>query len=184
MTRSILGPAHGTAADGGARLVAEAPPLKDLTRPPNAADTATGLALAKSRGRPFQIGNTAAANRGPSLTRVNHDPGAPEDHRRVHRKAHSLCGRRRREMTVENAGVPLSSAVLVELVAWARATAWAEHFDRAGDPVKAVQLAEKASGHQLKAIGIAEREREARTASQGWVDPLANWMPPTKGAAK
>ncbi len=58
-------------------------------------------------------------------------------------------------------GGPLSSGVKVELVAWARDVANAERFDRAGDATKASALAERASGHQLKAIGIAEREAAA-----------------------
>jgi hypothetical protein len=87
------------------------------------------------------------------------DEAAPDEHRRVHRKAATLKSRRERELVVLNAGHPVSSAVKTELVAWARDVSWAEHFDRQGEPLKAAALAEKASGHQLKAIGIAERER-------------------------
>ncbi len=79
----------------------------------------------------------------------------------MHRKAQSLKATRERELSVLTGG-PVSSAVKVELVAWARATAWAELYDRAGDATKAAALAEKASGHQLKAIGISEREAMAR----------------------
>jgi hypothetical protein len=162
---SFIRTAHGTAAEGGAVLVAEAPPL-DETPPLNATDTSHGLALRRVRGRPFQIGNTAASDRGPSLTRITCDPNAPEEQQRVHRKAATLKSKRERELSVQYGG-PVSSAVKTELVAWARNVAWAEHFDRAGEPLKAAALAEKASGHQLKAIGIGERESKARPA----VDP-------------
>ena len=157
---SIIRSAHGAAAECGAILVAEQPPLDEFP-PPNPSRTADGLALRRVRGRPFQPGNTAASHRGPSLTRITADVDAPEEHRRVHRKAASLSGQRRRELEVQYGG-PLSSGVRVELVAWARNVAWAESFDRAGDPLKAAALSEKASGHHLKAIGIAEREAAAR----------------------
>lgn len=160
---SILRTAHGAAAEGGALLVAEQPPLDEYA-PPDAARTEQGLALRRVRGRPFQVGNAAAKDRGPSLTRVNVDPAASDDARRVHRKAASLCRRRIRELSVESGGM-VSTAVRVELVAWARNTAWAEFYDRAGDPVKAASLSEKASGHQLKAIGIAAREAAARPST-------------------
>jgi hypothetical protein len=92
---SILRTAHGTAAEGGAMLTAETPPL-DEQPPPNPALTAQGLALARVRGRPFQLGNTAAKGRGPSLTRVHVDPDAPEHEVRAHRKARSLKAKARR----------------------------------------------------------------------------------------
>lgn len=164
MTVSILRSAHGRAKVGGAELVTETPPIDELA-PLNATDTAKGLALAKRRGRPFQPGNTAAANRGPSLTRITLDASAPEERRRIHRKAASLKSRRERELVVQHGGRPVSSAVRVELVHWARNTAWAEHFDRLGDATRAASLAEKASAHQLKAIAIAEREAESLRSS-------------------
>ena len=168
MTASILRSAHGTAAACGAVLVAEAPVLDELP-PPNASRTADGLALRRVRGRPFRVGNTAASDRGSSLTRITPhdgaacDPDSPDERRRARRKATSLQGQRRRELEVHTGG-PVSSAVRVELVAWARATAWADLYDRAGDHVKAATFAEKASGHGLKALGIAEREAAARPA--------------------
>lgn len=167
MSRAILGPAHGTAKEGDAVLVAETVTLKDM-RPLDAERTAQGLAFAARRGRPFQIGNTAASGRGPSLTRITAsdtetvcDPDSPDERRRARRKAQSLAGRRRRELEIQTGG-PVSSAVKVELVAWARASAWAELYDRAGDPVRSAALAEKASAHGLKALGLAEREAAAR----------------------
>jgi hypothetical protein len=175
MPRDILVPAHGTAAKGGAVLVAETVQLKDMATP-NAARTEEGLALAARRGRPFQRGNTAGANRGASLTRITShvvtvcDPNSPEERLRARRKAQSLVTQRRRELEVQTAG-PVSSAVKVELVAWARATAWAEMYDRAGLTAASVAFAEKASGHGMKALGLAERESEARPKAT--TDPAA-----------
>jgi hypothetical protein len=140
--------------------VAETPPLDELP-PLDPARTATALALRRGRGKPFEKGNRYAAGRGASLTRINIDPNAPEEHRRVHRKATSLVNQRKRELEIQHNGA-ISSAVKVELVAWASATSWAELFDRSGDPIKSASLREKASGHQLKAIAIAEREAQAR----------------------
>ena len=167
---TILRTAHGSAAAGGAVLVAEAPVLDELP-PLNAARTVTALALRRRSGRPFQIGNAAAAHRGPSLTRVTSEPDAPDEVRRVHRKAASLKGKRERELSVMTGG-PLSSGVKTELVAWARNVSWAEHYDRNGDATKAANLSEKASGHQLKAIGIAEREATARAAAMPFEDVM------------
>ncbi|HEY6461674.1 MAG TPA: hypothetical protein VIY73_16010, partial [Polyangiaceae bacterium] len=144
---------------------------------PDASRTEQGLALRRVRGRPFQPGNTAASDRGSSLTRITphdgalSDPDTPEERRRARRKAASLQRARRRELEVQTGG-PVSSAVKVELVAWARATAWAEMYDRAGDAVKAVAFAEKASGHGLKALGIAEREAAARPRGPSLVDEI------------
>jgi hypothetical protein len=174
-TPSILRTAHGTAAEGGAELVAETPALKDMA-PPDGSRTERGLALRKARGRPFQVGNTAASGRGPSLTRialdeaVAADPRSPEAVRRARRKAASLQRMRRRELEVQLGG-PVSSGVKVELVAWARATAWAEIHESAGDPLTAEAFAEKASAHGLKALGIGEREAKAREDAGG--DDLA-----------
>lgn len=172
---AIIRTAHGAAADGGAILVAELAPLDELP-PPDASRTVTGLAISVARGRPFQPGNRAAADRGSSLTRITVDPDATEERARVHRKAQSLVGQRRREMEVQHGG-RLSSAVRVELVAWARATAWADHFDRQGDATKAAALSEKASGHQLKAIGFAERD----AASRPKVSTRRHWGLPDAG---
>lgn len=176
MSASILRSAHGAARAGGAEVVAETPPLDELA-PLNPDDTGAALALARRRGRPFQPGNAAAANRGPSLTRIALDPSAPEERRRVHRKAATLKARRERELAVQHGGRPVSSAVKVELVHWARNTAWAEFFDRAGDALRAASLAEKASAHQLKAIGIAEREARAVEATS-FVHPYPVWSTP------
>jgi hypothetical protein len=166
MASDLIRTAHGAAAKGGALTVVETPPLDEL-RPLDAART-----MHKPKGPPhrFASGNTDAAGRGSSLTRINVDPMATVEQRRVHRKAQSLVNQRRRELQAQH-GAPVSSAVRVELVAWARATAYAEAYDRAGDGVKAAGLAEKASGHQLKAIAIAEREASARS-----IDTTPSWM--------
>ena len=153
--------AHGLAADGGAILVCEQPPLDEL-QPLNADRTAKGLASRRVRGRPFTTGNAAGSGRGPSLTHIGVlGPDAPDERRRVQRRAQSLKGKRDRELSVQTGG-PLSSGVKVELKAWALASAWADHFYRAGEAAEGAKLAEKASGHALKAIGLAEREANAR----------------------
>ncbi len=157
---SILRTAHGAADAGGALLVAETPVLDEM-HPLDASHTAAALALRRVRGRPFTKGNVAAADRGPSLTRIASDPHTPEEQRRVRRKAASLEGARRRELSVQH-GASVSTGCRVELVAWALATAWSSAYYRAGDATKGAALAEKASGHQLKAIAIAEREAASR----------------------
>ena len=184
---TILRTAHGNASASGAILVAETPVLDELA-PPDPRRTAEGLAIRRVRGRPFQPGNRAASGRGPSLTRITTDdrplcdPDAPEERQRSRRKAQSLAGQRIRELEVQYGG-RLSTGVRVEVVAWARDVANAERYDRAGDAAKAAALAEKASGHQLKAIGIAEREAAARPSAP--VDPLAGYyiLPPEAQAA-
>lgn len=177
MTVSLVRSAHGAAAAGGALLVVECPPLDEIDGPSNAGPTSNPAALPPRRGRPFQRGNAAAAGRGSSLTRISAPADAPEERRKVYRKATSLKRQRERELATLHGGT-LSCAVRTELVAWARNVAWAEHYDRAGDPTKAAQLSEKASGHQLKAVALAEREAAARAAAAGPVDPLAAWRRP------
>ena len=167
--RAIFRTAHGAAAEGGALLAAEGPVL-DETPPPNAALTATGLALRKARGRPFQVGNTAASGRGPSLTRVPHAAEAPdataalEERRRIERKATSLKNRRGRQMAVTYGG-PLGDDVLTELTLWSLAVAWSHHFYSVGDAKQGASLAEKSSAHLLKATGYAQRGAETRAAT-------------------
>lgn len=167
---SILRTAHGEAAKYGARLVAECPPLDEL-KPLNADDTANALAMRKARGRPFQKGNTAAAGRGPSLTRIAAAADTPEERRRVMRKAASLKNKRVRELCVAHGLETLSSAVHVELIAWARATSWAAHFELQGNTAGAFSAATQASAHGLKAIAIAEREAAGR-AKRGVLDDM------------
>jgi hypothetical protein len=196
---SLVRSAHGNAAEGGALLVVECPPL-DEVRPPNAAQTEQALALALPAERPFVLGNMAASARGPAAERIPTDdevhPDPKEERRRVRRAATSLKNARFLELEVQycfrrpsivveqsdgtkktqpGAKVPgqkLSSGVKVELKSWALDNCWADHYDRAGDPAKASNLREKASGHQLKAIAIAEREAAARPRAP--VDAMAH----------
>jgi hypothetical protein len=157
---SLMRSAHGAAAECGALLVVEVPRLSE-ERPPDAARTEAGLAWRRTRGRPFERGNTAASNRGPSLTRITCDPDAPEEKRRQERRAQSLMHKRERELSTQYGG-PVSSGVKVELRAWARATASADTLYREGKPLESAALDEKASGHQLKALAIVEREAASR----------------------
>jgi len=157
---TIIRAAHGLAKDGGAILVAETPPLDEIP-PPNLADTEKGLEVRRKRGRPFAKGNSAASNKGPMLTRITIDPDAPEEVRKIHRRAQTLKAKRERELSVQHGGMILSTGVKTELISWARAQAWADHYSRLGDAKQALLFAEKASGHNLKAIGIAEREAKA-----------------------
>lgn len=173
MSASILRKAHGAAAGGGTLLVAETPPIDELD-PLNAGDTEAGLAMRRVRGRPFQPGNRAAADRGPSLTRINAPNTNSEAIKRLHRKAGALKRTRERELAVQHGGERPSTAVRVELVAWAKATAWAEFLEsQSVSPLKVAQLREKASAHQLKAIAIAEREAAARSRQ---VEALEPWI--------
>jgi len=177
---SLLRSAHGTAAAGGAMLVVETPPLDEL-RPLNAEATAAGLALQKRRGKPLERGNMAAVGRAPSLAIIGYEKDAPPERRQRNRKAASLQRRRVWELSIQYGGPSprpegmsreeykqalrdwgVSSGVRTELKSWACALADAETFDRAGDPLKAAGLRERASGHQIKAIAIAEREAGAR----------------------
>lgn len=173
---SILRTAHGRAAQLGALLVAECPPMDEIP-PLNGSDSVKGAAVRGPRvGRTgagtFAPGNQAAANRGPSLSQIRCDPNATEEVRRIKRRAASLKARRERELSVSYGGLPVSVAVKTELVSWASNNAWADHFETQGDIVKASTLREKASGHQLKAIAIADREAKARKEATGPGDPL------------
>jgi hypothetical protein len=172
----ILRKAHGAAADGGSLIVAEDKPLDEYPKP-DVARTVTGLTLRRVRGRPFQVGNSAAAGRGPSLSRITIDPHAPEERQRAARKATSLQRARIRELEVQYGGT-LSSGVRTELKAWALDAAAADLWHRAGDDLKAAALNEKASGHQLKAVGLAEREAQARPRGEpAWRTALLSPLP-------
>lgn len=72
-----------------------------------------------------------------------------------------MKAKRERELSIQHRGLTLSSAVRTELVAWARNTAWSEHYARKGDPMKSASLSEKASSHSLREIAIAQREADA-----------------------
>ena len=161
---SILRTAHGAGKDTVLR--AEATVLDEI-EPLNAGHTATGNAARSRRGKPFAPGNSAGAMKGSSLTRVTENPTAPAEQRKIDRKAQTLAAARVREMTVAHGGVKLSSAVRTEVVAWARACAWSDHHYRHGDAKQAARFAELASAHQLRAVGLAQREGAARPPSGG-----------------
>jgi hypothetical protein len=173
MSASLIRTAHGMAKEGGALLVVEAPPLDEL-RPLNEADTATALAVRKANKRPFETGNAAAKGKGPSVLLVNTAPDAPEECRKVNRRANSLKNRRRAELSVQYGG-KVSSGVEGELKAWALAMAWSDQFYRIGDPVRGAAFAEKSSAHLLKATAHAEREAKRRVQQTGDQD-LAKGM--------
>jgi len=179
---SFIRTAHGAARKGGVVIVAEGPPLDEIPTM-NASDTARGLAFVAALGKPFTGGNQAARNRGAVLTRTGTDLDSPDATKRtVNRRAERLRRARVREERVRHGGV-LSTAVQAEIASWALATAWSRHWYSEGDAVKGGKLAEAASAHLLKAIGIAEREairvRSARTsksyhrASNGALRPRA-----------
>jgi hypothetical protein len=173
MPASILRTAHGTAKDGGALLVAEVPPLDEL-KPLNPADTAVALAVRKANGRPYEKGNAAAKGKGPSVLLVNTAPDAPEEVRKLNRRASSLKNRRRIELSVQHK-CKVSSGVEGEIKSWALALAWSDAFYRSGDAIRGASFAEKASGHDLKAIAKAEREAASSLQQTGDQD-LAKGM--------
>lgn len=154
---SILRAAHGAAGARGNVLVAESPVLDEI-QPLNAVDTGAGIAASTRRGRPFTRDNKAAALKGSSLTRAGGDANAPEEQRRVDRRAAALSAARQRELVVQHGGAKLSTAVRVEVVAWARAVAWSDFYFRTGDAKAGALFAEKASAHGLRAVGLADRE--------------------------
>jgi hypothetical protein len=162
---SILRTAHGTAARGGAVVVAEAPVLDEVP-PLSAADAERGCAVAARVGKPFARGNTAGSLRGSALTRAGQDLHAPEEQRKVDRRAARLSAVRQRELRVAHGGGKLSSQVCTEVVAWARCIAWSDHFFRSGDAKQGAAFAEKASAHGLRAVGLAAREGAARPATE------------------
>lgn len=174
---SILRTAHGTAAP--ALLVAERPPL-DESDPPNADDTAKGLALAERRGRPFQKGNRAAENRRPALALI----GVPLDaahpgYRSALRRANAYRQRRVRELAIAHGGylgagpsamlasaaralaasITLNELAAAELAA-GRAKAAADLF------AQAARLADSARQQELTAVALAEREHAATKANE------------------
>lgn len=172
---SILRAAHGTGSS--ALLRAENPPLDEIP-PTSAADTEEGLRVRAARGRPFERGNRAGANRGASLTRSGVDLDAPDEVRRgIQRRAETLRRQRAREMSVAHGG-EVSSAVRVEVASWALATAWSRHFYDQGDAAQGGLAAERASAHQLRAVGLAEREAKAKPKKS--VDYEALLAGPTK----
>lgn len=180
-----------TAHGAGAHLieVIECPPL-DEQAPPNAEDTAAGLAEAKRRGRPFTKGNKAAENRKPALALLG-VPLEPSDptYRSNLRKANTYRQRRAREMAVQYGGY-LGSGPSAMLASGALALAASRTmYALAGEELSngnrklatelfasASRLADSARQQELTASALAERESAARP--KGYVDPLAAWRIP------
>lgn len=150
---------HGTGADAPHIEV----PLKDL-RPNNAADTAANVARRKRRGRPFEKGNRAAADRAPVLALLGVETGEiPELARKDLRKADRYRQRRVREVAgahgyasagtcavLGSAAITLASQRQVAALAF-----------QTGDPALhklAADLAEKHSQLELKASFMARNE--------------------------
>jgi hypothetical protein len=172
---SVLRGAHGTGRD--AILRAEEPPL-DENPPLSPADARQAIAVSARVGKPFAKGNKAGSLRGSALTKVTQNVQAPEDQRRVDRRAVRLSVARQRELRMAHGGGKLSAQVCVEVVAWARATAWSDHFYRMGDAKAGAAFAEKASAHGLRAVGLAAREGAAKPKATSNADPLARWYQP------
>lgn len=181
---TTLRSAHGTARESGALIVVETPPIDEI-KPATAEDTARGLRLAAKRGRPFEPGNSAGKANGPELTRTKRLPkkkpskretATYNERRNLRRKAKTLQDTRRRELAIEWGAIAIandktetvswkfSTAVLIELKHWARATAWSEWHDDRGEPREAMIAAERASAHGLKAIALASNEAKSHAS--------------------
>jgi hypothetical protein len=182
----ILRTAHGNGA--AALLRAELPPL-DEEPPPNADDTAHGLAETKRRGKPFTRGNKAAENRKPALCML----GVPLDaadprYRSALRQANAYRQRRVRETAIAcggelgagpsamfaSSGRALAASVVLyalagELLAAGKTKEAADLFATAS------RLGDSSRQQELTAIALAEREAKARAKTRGPVDPLAKW---------
>lgn len=170
--------AHGTGAD--ALLRSERRPLDEIPCT-NANDTATGLALARVRGRPFVRGNRAAAGRKPALASAAGIPLDATDpaYRRALGWARRYRRRRVHELTVQHGG-ELSTAVCGMITSSALDMAASRYLSalaaKVGDPalmVTASRLAQASRQMELTALDIAQREAVARPKQP--VDPLAGW---------
>ena len=171
--RGVIRSAHGTGAS--ALLRTETTPLEEIP-PPNADDTARGLALAGQRGRPFQPGNACARNRRPALALlgVSLDP-THTGYRNALRRANAYRQRRVRELAVVHGGY-LGAGPSAMLASAARALAASVTINElaaaelAAGRVKeaadlfsqAARLADSARMQELTAVGLAEREAAAR----------------------
>lgn len=174
---SILRAAHGKGAD--ALLRAETPPL-DEEAPLNPTDTASGLALAGARGRPFQRGNQAAKGRKPALALL----GVPVDtadprYRKALRKANVYRQRRARELAIAHGGY-LGAGPAAMLASSALALAASRLlYELASETLnprlfaQAAKLADSARGQELTAVALAAREAAARPKKTPafWSDP-------------
>lgn len=172
--------AHG---NGAAALVrSERRPLDEIP-PPTADDTATGLALARERGRPFQPGNRAGAGRKPALALLGQAVSTADPrYRRALRRAAAYRSRRAREFAVEGGGyLGAGPAAMLASSALALAASRVLHelASETLDPdlfVKAAMLADKSRQQELTAVDLAAREASARAAARGPRDPLADYV--------
>ena len=162
-------PLHTAHGNGAMALLRVATPPLDELQPLNAGDTEAGLAAAALRGRPFQRGNRAGADRKPALCLLG-VPIATADprYRSAMRKAKSYMDRRRRELAIQHGG-NLGAGPCAMLASGARALG-ASHilYELASvtlDPAlfaQAAKLADSARGQELTAVALAAREHAAR----------------------
>jgi hypothetical protein len=163
---SLTRTAHGTGA--AALLRVETPPLDEIPLP-NAQDTAQGLAMAAQRGRPFELGNAAAAGRKPALACLSvRIPTADPRYVSALRKSKRYVSRRVRELTVLCGGT-LSAGPCAMLASAGRALAASVVLNEiAGASLdaklfaQAARLADLARQQELTAVALAEREAAAR----------------------
>lgn len=171
--------AHGAGADALVRV--ETSPADELP-PLDAQDTAEGLAMAKRRGRPFQRGNRAAANRKPALATVCGMPLDASDpaYRKALGWARRYRGQRVRELTVQHGGA-LSAGVCGMITSSAIDMAHSRYLAAKAAAtgevdlmVAASKLAQSSRQQELTALEVASREAAARPKAP--VDPLAPFM--------
>lgn len=184
----ILRTAHGGGRD--ALLRVERPPI-DETPATNAELTEQGLREAARRGRPFQLGNAAAAGRRPGLSGALGLNASDPRMRAALKKAERYRQRRVRELAVAHGGY-LSAAVAAMIASAARALAsshvlheLADELLKAGTAksnkaaanllLQAARLADSSRQQELTAIAIAERESKARPSTN---DDLALLLAP------
>jgi hypothetical protein len=174
--RPVTGPdplrtAHGNGAS--ALLRAETPALGELP-PLNVDDTAAGLAAVEARGRPFQRGNSAGANRKPALCLLGVPIEAADPrYRAAMRKAKAYMERRRRDLAVQHGGqlgagpcAMLASAALAlgaSRVLYELASVTLEPALFA----QAAKLGDSARQQELTAVALASREGQARGEDEG-----------------
>lgn len=158
--------AHGNGAS--ALLRVETPPLDELPTP-NAHDTDQGLALASRRGRPFQPGNAAAANRRPKMARAGLEvPKGDPAWLRFEKQSRRWVQRRCRELAILHGGYlgsgPSSMLASAGLALASSRFAYAKGAET-GDIAllkQGAQLADYARQQELTAVALAERESAGR----------------------
>lgn len=151
----------------GAASVHVEVPWKDLP-PVNAAETAANVAERKRRGRPFQKGNRASADRAPTLALLGVKADSiPEPSRSDLRKAESYRQRAVRELAAAH-GYASARACAIQgsaaLVLASQRQVAAKAFET-GDPdlhKLAADLADRHAQLELKADVTAQRAAAAR----------------------